>query len=486
MARVWNLRLSEEGGSTKSLVARVVQSIADDIRRERLQPGDELPGARALARAAGVGRNTVVAAYRELAAEGWISVRPREVPVVTKDLPRASRSSIARARRVATDVPFSFRAASVDTFSPTGRPKGLLDLGGGIPDVRLLPRMDVSRALRRALHGRESREALSYGDARGHRRLRAAVAAMLRERRALAINEDRILITRGSQMAIALVARAVLGAGKRIAIEDPGYRAAWAAFAAEGASLVPLPVDRDGMRVDALAAARVDAVYTTPHHQYPTMATLSASRRLQLLQLAPTRGLCVIEDDFDYELAYEGRPVLPLASADEHGSVVYVGTLSKVLAPGLRIGYVVAPESFVATLARHRVAVDRQGDHVTELAIAELLEDGVIERSIRRCRRIYRDRRDALVEALHRQLGDRLRFRVPTGGMSLYAGVHGLKGTVSAWARRAQEEGVLFFPGRAFEFRESETAHARFGFAALDVLEIRDAVQRIAKVFRSR
>jgi GntR family transcriptional regulator/MocR family aminotransferase len=237
--------------------------------------------------------------------------------------------------------------------------------------------------------------------------------------------------------------------------------------------------------VDALeklcAVQRVRAVYLTPHHQYPTTVGLGAARRLQLLALARAHGLAVIEDDYDNEFHYEGRPTLPLASADDSGVVIYIGTLSKILAPGLRLGFVAAPRPFIERLATLRMTVDRQGDQAVECAVAEMIEDGEVQRHARRMRRIYQGRRDTLAEALTARLGGILSFALPAGGMALWARVAPAV-DVERWSERARAAGVVFFPGRRFSFA-AESRHrpfARLGFAALTEAELREAVRRLA------
>ena len=256
---------------------------------------------------------------------------------------------------------------------------------------------------------------------------------MLAATRGLAAGPDDLLITRGSQMALELVARALVTPGDVVAVEAIGYVPARAAFALAGARLVPMPVDGQGLDVDALEAlARrgpVRAVYLTPHHQYPTTVTLSPGRRLRLLEVARAHRIAVIEDDYDHEFHYDGRPVLPLASVDRAGVVVYVGTLSKILAPGLRIGYVVAPAPLLERLATLRAVLDTQGDPAIEDAVAELLEDGEVQRHVRRVRRIYRDRRDALADALRRDLAGHVSFDVPAGGVAFWARLDGIAST---------------------------------------------------------
>src|SRR5713101_3900910 len=221
---------------------------------------------------------------------------------------------------------------------------------------------------------------------------------MLCATRGLAATADSLVVTRGSQMAFDLAARALLSPGDAVAVEELGYSAVWASLTLAGARLIPVPVDAEGVRVDALEklASRetLRAIYLTPHHQYPTMAVLSPARRLQLLELARRNRFAILEDDYDNEFHYQGRPVLPLASADQAGVVVYIGTLSKILAPGLRVGYVVAPLPLMGRIAAIRSLLDIQGDLATEAAVAQLIEDGELQRHVARVRRDYARRRD--------------------------------------------------------------------------------------------
>jgi GntR family transcriptional regulator/MocR family aminotransferase len=188
--------------------------------------------------------------------------------------------------------------------------------------------------------------------------------------------------------------------------------------------VVPVPIDRDGLDVEALQRlarrSRLRAVYVTPHHQYPTTVTLKAARRLALLALATAEKIAIIEDDYDHEFHFDGRPVLPLASADHAGLVVYIGTLSKVLAPGLRVGYIVAPPAVLGSVAAIRSLLDIQGDLATEAAIATLFEDGELQRHVARVRRVYADRREILAASLRRAFGEEVEFKVAAGGMALW------------------------------------------------------------------
>jgi GntR family transcriptional regulator/MocR family aminotransferase len=476
----------ERESSTRPLFLQIARSVVDDICRGRLKPGDRLPGTRTLARTLGVNRVTVLTAYDELAAEGWITVRAASGARVADDLPEPDprHSRGAATRRVApAAAAYDLSATPIVDYTPDSTEKGLLVFGASAPDARLLPIEPLARAYRRVLR-RSGGRALSYGQASGHPRLRAALAAMLSNTRALACAPEQVFVTRGSQMALSLVARALVRPGDVIAVEDVGYRHAWESFRQAGATLAPIMVDRDGVDVAVferlIASRRVRAIYVTPHHQFPSLVTLSAERRVRLLELARLHRIAVIEDDYDHEFHYDGRPVLPLASLDRAGVVIYVGTMSKVLAPGLRIGYVVGPADLLRAIEAHRRFLDIQGDHAVEAAVAELLEEGEVQRHVRRVRRHYQRRRDLLAELLRASAGDALSFTVPAGGIALWIEAIGVD--VDAWAARALKAGVFFQTARAFTFDRQPRPFARLGFASLNESELRVAVGRACTV----
>lgn len=482
--RSWKVAVHLDPTADLPLFLQIARSISRDVRRGRLRAGDQLPSSRALASSLEVHRNTALAAYRELAAEGWIATHATRCTVVSRDLAEGvTPGSPATGARFPRRAGFNLRPA-IDPGLPTPFAPGTLVLSSGAPDLRLVPVDSLARAYRRALRAEPGgRSPLDYGDPCGHPRLRHALAMMLAAVRGLAVQPDNILITRGSQMALDVIGRALLSPGDLVAVESMGYRPAWGALRQTGAHLVPLPVDQQGLSIETLTelAARkpVKAVYLTPHHQYPTTALLSAGRRMALLELARTRRIAVIEDDYDHEFHYDGRPVLPLASVDTAGVVVYVGTLSKILAPSLRLGFVVAPQPVIERCAAVRALIDRQGDHVVERAIAELIEDGELQRHAGRARRLYLGRRDALCEALSRRLGGALSFTRPAGGIALWARAHGID--VRAWARQAvNRHKVGFRIGRDFTFDSRDEPYVRLGFASLNDTEIAEAVVRMA------
>lgn len=478
----WALALELGPASEGGVAVRIAAAIRREILRGRLSPEQRLPGARTLAQQLGVNRNTVTAAYDALDAEGWIRTEPaRGRRVATPDggtrPPRRDEGP-----RAAMPGRLGFALGELPTTTSGPSPILPFDLGGGLPDVRLVPWDALARAHRRVLKQHAGR-LLDYGPVEGHPALREQLAAMLSESRGLACAAQDVFVTRGSQMALWLVGSALLRPGDRVVVESFGYRPAWDALRAHGAELVPVPVDDEGLDVtrmsEVLEAGPVRAVYLTPHHQYPTTVALGATRRLALLDLARAHRFAIIEDDYDHEFHYEGPPVLPLATLDHGGHVIYIGTLSKVLAPGLRIGYVVAPPPLLRRMAVLRATIDRQGALSMEAAVAELMDDGELQRHVWRARRCYLARRDALIEGLRRSMAERLVIRRPSGGLALWVAVDGLD--VDDWAARARTLGVRIRPAREFAFDGRRRPFARLGFARHDEDELRVAVQRLAR-----
>lgn len=474
----FNLVLDDAPASAPRFL-QIARAVTDAITAGRLGPGARLPGTRALARSLGVHRNTVIAAYDELAAEGWIEAARGRGTFVSPSLPPPSpASSAALSRRTGFALP---RARTFAATDPGILPRTAINLTGGVPDLRLAPVDDLARAYRRAAR-KLGGALLDYGDARGCEHLRCALADMVNAARGLAITAADVMVTRGSQQAISLAARAILRPGDLVAVDALGYDDGWAALRAAGARLVGIPVDRHGMVISRLAAIierrPVRAVYTTPHHHYPTLARLSPARRLALLDLARRRRLAIFEDDYDNEFHFNGRPVLPMASADRAGNVIYVGTLSKILAPGLRLGFAIAPRPVLERMVGLRQTSDRQGDHVLESAVAELIEDGTLARHIRKMKRIYQGRREVLAESLIARFGDRLTFELPAGGLALWIKTRGINADAFATACRRRD--VWFHPASRYALDGRPRAAIRLGFARATEAEIREAVARMA------
>lgn len=484
MAR-WEFALDIDRRRGTPVAQQIASAIAAEIQRGRLHPGDAVAGSRTLARSLRVHRQTVVAAFEELIAEGWLVSRRASGTFVADRRPDSAPkrfASAARARRIMPKRMGISLADAPEPELPVTVPPGAILMSGSRPDVRLLPGDLIGTAYRRVLR-RFGSGLLSYGDPAGLLHLRRALAAMLSATRGLAVDSTSILLTRGSQMALALTARALVRQGDAVAVENPGYRPAWEAFRLAGAEIVPVPVDDHGLDIAALQRIarrkRIRAVYVTPHRQFPTTVTLSAPRRLELLRLAAGERFAIVEDDYDHEFHYDGRPVLPLASVDTAGLVIYIGTWSKVLAPALRLGFIVAPPDLIERLVAYRSFLDLQGDLVLDCALAELLEEGLIQRHVRKVKRIYHARRDLFVEALGKRCGTFISFTPPSGGTAVWVRTRDAR-TAIRWSRRARELGVVFEPGNSFTVNAEPLPGARLGFACLSDHELSLAVDRLA------
>jgi GntR family transcriptional regulator/MocR family aminotransferase len=361
----------------RPLRAQVEAAVRDAIAAGGLRPGARLPASRVLAESLRVSRGVVSEAYAQLAAEGWIEVRRGSAPVV-----RA--------------------AAAARPGAPAVAPAGgavRFDLRATAPDLASFPRRAWGAALRRALATLPD-AALDYGDARGDPALRDELAAHLVRVRGATASPEAIVVTSGYTHALWLVCRVLVARGaRRMAVEDPSLDDNWRTIRSAGLELVPLPVDEHGARVDDLARLDAAAALVTPAHQFPTGAVLAPERRRALLDW----GGVVIEDDYDSEYRYDRAPVgtLQRLAPDR---VVHIGTASKTLAPALRLGWMLAPPDIAAAAARERWAVDSGGPVVAERAYARLLAAGEVDRHLRRTRREYRHRRDALVERLAERL----------------------------------------------------------------------------------
>lgn len=474
------------GGRT-AVYQQVAHALIEEIRRGRLAPGSALPGTRSLAENLGVNRKTVIEAYDELAAQGWVNADRTRGTFVSAELPILKELNGESSRRRPGPMPDrpDFRmlgaAPDIPAFLPE---RDLLLFDDGAPDTRHMPVAAFSRAYRSALTQAAQRNRLGYGDPRGTLALRQSISVMLNVERGLTTTPDNICLTRGSQMAIYLTSRILAGPRDAVVMEELCYPPAREAFRAVGAEVVSVGVGEDGMQIDELEATcrkkRVRVVYVTPHHQFPTTVLLKPDRRWRLLALAEQFGFAIVEDDYDHEFHFVSQPMLPIASFDPWGKVVYIGSMSKLLAPSLRLGYIAAPKDFVDRAAGEIMMIDRQGDPVTELAISELIADGEIHRHTRKAMRLYAERRHMMAKLLTERFREQVQFTLPNGGLAIW-----VKFTddidMEALAVAARARGVKILPGNAFAITDRSVRAARLGFASLNTAELDTAILRLQR-----
>lgn len=423
-------------------------ALRDAVRDGRLAAGTRLPSTRALAADLDIARGTVTRAYAELAAEGYLRSRQGAPTVVT---------ALSRPAGAAPDPP----------RQPA--PQWRWDLMPGRPDLTLFPRTDWLAAARRALASATAAD-LGYGGPEGHPALRAALAEYVGRVRGVAATPGRVVVCSGYGQALGLLATALRGQGARsIAFEDPSLPECRRVVAAAGLTPVGVPVDDDGIRVDALArllsrADRPAAVVVTPAHQYPLGATLHPHRRAELTELARATGTLVVEDDYDGEFRFDRRPVGAL-QAIAPDVVAYAGTASKTLAPGLRLAWLVLPERLLAPVAEAKYFADRHNGVLEQLTFARLLESGHYDRHVRRCRTRYRRRRDRVVHTVT-ELGGTLTSAGIAAGLHVVVLVGDAAREADVLARAAGKSVLLEGLGRCLLSAEHDRGGIVVGYAA--------------------
>lgn len=422
----WKTLLTPNRELPTPVYLQLANAIIQEISAGRITAGQKLPGTRALADLIGLNRKTVIIAFEELAAQGWLELQPSRGAFVSEKLPIDRYRPIGEpaSEEVNKETAFDLE---IDTSLPIleGRPQKSINFTDGTPDVRLAPMDSLYRHCRFFARTRMTTRYLTYGDVQGELTLRSELAAYLHKTRGLRCGPENVFISRGSQMSIFLSFKALLKPGDVVVVGETNYPVVDQVVEHLGAKLIRVPVDEDGIQVEKIREIchreNVRAVYLTPHHHFPTTVTLCAQRRIELLEYAHIHRFAIIEDDYDYDFHYTSSPMLPMASLDRSGSVIYLGSFSKIIAPAVRIGYLVAPPNMIEALNRLRKIIDRQGDSVMERAVAEMLREGEVQRHIKKSLKVYRSRRDYLCEKLRTELGEWLSFTPPDGGMAVWA-----------------------------------------------------------------
>lgn len=462
---------------------RIVAAIRRRIEAGEDAPGAPMPSSRALAAEWGVSRTTVTAAYDQLVAEGYLEVRPGARPRVATGLGGKGRGAPAMASGSGARLSaFGKRLAALPPLPPPGMDGLVADFRYGELSARDFPRLAWRQAVTAAVL--RSPPILRYGDPAGSPRLRTALQGYLFRARGLRCAASQIIVVNGSQQGIDLAARLLLDPGDSVVMEEPGYALARHAFAALGASVLPVTVDGEGLRTAGLPPARL--AYVTPSHQYPLGAVLSAARRRELLAWAKGCGALVIEDDYDSEYRYDIAPVPPLQAMDEEGRVLYLGTASKTLSPTLRLGWLVVPPGLVEPFTQARRLADRHAPALEQEALATLIEEGAYERHIRRARRLNAERRAALLAALARCLGDSVVVEGAEAGLHVVAWLLDVPaGREAALVVAGREAGIGLHPVTPL-FAEGVPGRVGLvmGYAGLEVAAIERGVGVLAEVVR--
>lgn len=450
-----------------------------------LKPGARLQSSRELADELGVSRNTVANAYDQLLAEGYIhgehgsgtyvsSSLPDELLFThVTELPKEGRVLSSRGAILAKcTLSASIRSSEFRPFNP------------GVPDLAQFPFEEWQRIAMRRWRDPQ-RELLDYAPPAGYPGLREAIAEYLRNARAVKCEADQIIVVSGTQQGLDLCARLLLDPGDAVWMEDPGYLAARAALLGAGARIVPVPVDPEGLDVSEgeRLCARARLVYASPSHQYPVGVTMTLRRRLALLEWASRSGAWIIEDDYDSDFRYSGRPLPALQGLDAEGRVIYIGTFSKVLFPSLRLGYLVVPRDIVPSFLSARAVFSRFCSSIDQAILCDFIRGGHFTRHIRRMRNLYAKRQSVLVQAAERELRNLLEVQPDSSGIHLIGWLPDGVSDVEASAE-ADKEGVEAQALSAYAIQPLKRSGLVLGYAAFSEKQIREALHKLAVAVR--
>ncbi|MEQ1488485.1 MAG: PLP-dependent aminotransferase family protein [Methylotenera sp.] len=494
MLRPWELKVEIERQSGTAIHVQIAQKIIADIQSGRFTPGVALPGTRDLASKIQVNRKTVIQAYDELIAQGWLTSEHKRGTFVSSRVLAVNH----RSHKTQAPVPHPTYQAkhelthkkspilnAVSTLNKR-QMHDTIHFSDGLPDARLIPFEILSRAMRHALITSARKNKYCYGDPKGVLILREALLQMLNMERGLHAKLDNICITRGSQMAIFLVAKVFVQTSDYVVLEKLTNQLAREAFISCGASILNVEHDDEGLNTEHLAQLctqhKIRAVYVTPHHQIPTTVSISPSRRQQLIALAAQYNFMIIEDDSDHEFNFSNHNTLPLASMQNAHHVVYIGSLSKALSPNFRLGYIVAPTEIISQCANQISLIDRQGDQITELAVAELLHLGEIKKQNLRTHKIYSERRTYIADLINKELSEFVSFKLPHSGLALWLEVCPTI-DMSKLLRDTKFAKVTVSTGATFSNIGEHISAIRLGFANLNNDEISIGIMRLRAAF---
>lgn len=509
-----DLAITLDQRSTTPLHKQLYDELRRAILTGRLKPGERVPSTRGLSLSLGVSRATVTLSYEQLLSEGYLRAETGSGTFVGCELPDELLKTIpvekfrpassvqeigAREtglpenwpRKTGRQLELSCYGASIadsEPFEPCQLADAPINFSTCRPALDEFPLQEWRRLTLKHYRAKDHTMLNYAGESPGYEPLREAIASYLRHARAVKCGADQVVIVNGAQQALDLIAKLLINRGDQVAVENPGYPGARRVFMAHGAELLPAPVDESGIVVDSLNSRpknRLKLVYVTPSHQFPTGVTLTLPRRLDLLCWAEKTGAMIVEDDYDSEFRFSSRPIPSLQGLANGDSVIYVGTFSKVLFPSLRVGYLVAAPSLARVLARAKWLADLQTPAIEQRVLADFINEGHLERHLRRMRTLYDNRRQTLVRALENHFGDRVTILGENAGMSLMIRLRSELGDDEI-ERRALASGVGLVSARHYYLEERRTNTGEFllGYAGLSERRIREGTRRLAKILK--
>ncbi|WP_139423138.1 aminotransferase-like domain-containing protein [Chryseobacterium mulctrae] len=466
-----------------SIYMQISNQLINAIQRGVLPFGIKLPGTRALSIILNVHRNTIVAAYDELFAQGWVESLPnkgtfvigknQEKPFQIKDFEKNNLEHYPKS------TGFSFKTSNI-LDNPFEYSDCEYIFNDGVPDIRLT-QIDHHSRIYSSILKRKAHKIGQYNQD-GSEFFKKNLSQLLNVSRGLPISKNNLLITRSTEMSIYIVSEILLSAGDVVLVGELSYFSVNMIFQKAGVNIQSISIDEEGINVEEVREAckkqKIRMLYLTPHHHYPTTVTLSAKRRLELLNLANEFGFIILEDDYDYDFHYDKSPILPLASADTNGMVIYIGSFGKSLVPGFRTGFIVAPENLMIEMRKYLGIIDRQGDVLMEHVLGEMIAEGEINRYLKKSLKTYQERRDYFVSLLEQNLGEYIDFQKPSGGLAVWMKWKTHVNLMQLSRNCAQNN--LFIP-KTLLYQNKNLTAMRLGFGNLNLTEMDKSIEILSE-----
>ena len=466
-----------------SIYMQISNQLINAIQRGVLPFGIKLPGTRALSIILNVHRNTIIAAYDELFAQGWVESLPnkgtfvigknQEKPFQIKDFEKNNLEHYPKS------TGFSFKTSNI-LDNPFEYSDCEYIFNDGVPDIRLT-QIDHHSRIYSSILKRKAHKIGQYNQD-GSEFFKKNLSQFLNLSRGLPISKNNLLITRSTEMSIYIVSEILLAEDDIVLVGELSYFSVNMIFQKAGVNIQSISIDEEGINVEEVREAckkqKIRMLYLTPHHHYPTTVTLSAKRRLELLNLANEFGFIILEDDYDYDFHYDKSPILPLASADTNGMVIYIGSFGKSLVPGFRTGFIVAPENLMIEMRKYLGIIDRQGDVLMEHVLGEMIAEGEINRYLKKSLKTYQERRDYFVSLLEQNLGEYIDFQKPSGGLAVWMKWKTHVNLMQLSRNCAQNN--LFIP-KTLLYQNKNLTAMRLGFGNLNLTEMDKSIEILSE-----
>lgn len=465
--------------SNTALYVQIAQQMINAIQRGFLMIGTKLPGTRVLSELLQVHRQTVIAAYQELESQGWLESIPNKGTYIIHRVdtvkPMRIHDKIDLLAQYPQQTGFTFTRSSI-LDNPFQDSSCALAFTDGTPDIRLSSIYDLSSMYSASMKRKQMQRKMEHHTHDSNDFFRVQLSNYLNLTRGLHISPQNLLITRSTEMSLYLLSQLILKDNDVVLVADLSFFSANMIFQKAGARILSIPIDEEGISVayirEHFKPNEIRMIYITPHYHYPTTVTLSANRRVELLQLASAYHFIIVEDDYDFEFQYEPSALLPLASSDLNGMVIYVGTFGKSLAPGFRTGFVVAPENLMLELRKYLGIIDRQGDVVMEQVLGEMIEEGTIFRHLKKSLKEYKNRRDHFCALLDLHFPEQVSYIKPKGGLAIWT-----KWNPEISLLKVSQQSLLkgLFIPQTILYQNRRQSAMRLGFGHLSTAEIEEA-----------